>query len=401
MMKNHYDSRNALFRSSEYLANTLTRNTFIEMSFYRGENSRRRHEIGNAITRVYKAILLYTVEVRSAQNSSKRRKVLDCVTAMTNQSLAELQSSINQEEQYLQQWVRMDQYRQRREEAENMLDRIDETLSDLRSLLNDFVLEKLNSLDAARFDAYQKEDDLMDEYKGRCLPGTRTELLDEVMEWATSPDGKSIFWLNGMAGTGKSTVSRTLAESFETRGVLGASFFFKRGEGDRGDAKRLFTTIARQLVDRVPRMIPAITKAVRGGISEKSVEEQFKQLLQQPLLDLDQSSQQMQPMVIVIDALDECDFPRDIETLLQLIPQATQVQSIPLWFFLTSRPGLPKGFGFDGIENRDRQGVILQEIPEKIIKRDLSNYLTYQLKRIWVKKYGKEHGQDGPGESSI
>lgn len=58
----------------------------------------------------------------------------------------------------------------------------------------------------------------------------------------------TFFWLNGMAGTGKSTVSRTVAQTFADRGQLGGSFFFKRGERDRENASLLFTTIVHELV---------------------------------------------------------------------------------------------------------------------------------------------------------
>lgn len=46
-----------------------------------------------------------------------------------------------------------------------------------------------------------------------------------------------------MAGTGKSTIARTVARSFADEGQLDASFFdffFKKGEGDRGTAGRFF-----------------------------------------------------------------------------------------------------------------------------------------------------------------
>ncbi len=54
-------------------------------------------------------------------------------------------------------------------------------------------------------------DSLEEEHNARCLPNTRSELLSQVMEWAEDEDGKPIFWLNGMAGTGKSTIARTVA----------------------------------------------------------------------------------------------------------------------------------------------------------------------------------------------
>lgn len=74
----------------------------------------------------------------------------------------------------------------------------------------------------------------------QCLGGTRTELLQKIEEWALSPSQRCIFWLRGMAGTGKSTISRTVAKAPLIKPHLSASFFFKRGEGDRGNAKKFF-----------------------------------------------------------------------------------------------------------------------------------------------------------------
>ena len=40
--------------------------------------------------------------------------------------------------------------------------------------------------------------------------------------------------MNGMAGTGKSTISRTVAHEYNKQKRLGASFFFSKGDGDAG-----------------------------------------------------------------------------------------------------------------------------------------------------------------------
>lgn len=56
---------------------------------------------------------------------------------MTSQALADLQYSINQEEQYLQKWVDMDQHLRDRKEAKNMLSQIDEVFSYLQNLMDD------------------------------------------------------------------------------------------------------------------------------------------------------------------------------------------------------------------------------------------------------------------------
>jgi len=88
-----------------------------------------------------------------------------------------------------------------------------------------------------------------------------------------------------MAGTGKSTISRTVAQSFAYGCKLGASFFFKRGEGDRGNARRFFTTITAQLVVKLPALMPYVRDAIEAdpSISEKSMTEQFEKLIFQPL----------------------------------------------------------------------------------------------------------------------
>lgn len=49
------------------------------------------------------------------------------------------------------------------------------------------------------------------EHERRCLRGTRTKILEFIDQWTADPQGKRIFWLRGMAGTGKSAIARTLA----------------------------------------------------------------------------------------------------------------------------------------------------------------------------------------------
>ncbi|KAK4096065.1 hypothetical protein N658DRAFT_501994 [Parathielavia hyrcaniae] len=89
-----------------------------------------------------------------------------------------------------------------------------------------------------------------EEHNAQCHPDTRTELLGQIKEWANDSQAESIFWLNGMAGTGKSTISRTVAQSFKDQNLLGASFFFKRGEGDRGKATLFFPPLPASLYAR-------------------------------------------------------------------------------------------------------------------------------------------------------
>lgn len=353
------------------MADVLARCACIENNLYHDEHSHIKYELGNAIVRTYRAILKYAAEVWTAQNPSAGKQVLNVVTTITDQPLTNLKSCVVEQQQYLHQWVEIGQYLERRDDARNML-------ASLQNLMDESVLSKLPSLDDAAFDSYVDQD------KSECLDGTRTDLLQEVEDWGGSPNSQCIFWLNGMAGTGKSTISRTVSARFREKGMLGASFFLKRGGGDRGNAKQLFTTITRQLVTRVPRMMPSIKRAVDNdpGIAAKSLNEQFKKLILQPLLDLEQSTRQMSPIVVVIDALDECERESDIRIILQLLPQVAEAKSIGLRFFLTSRPELPTKLEFRKVDNKDRRDLVLHEIPKPIIEHDITLFLKHKFATI-------------------
>jgi hypothetical protein len=106
--------------------------------------------------------------------------------------------------------------------------------SSLATVHQEIVLAKSRTVERAGFHVHADTD------KARCYRGTRTEVLGKNSTWGHTGDSKHIFWLNGMAGTGKSTFSRTISHTFADEGLLGASFFFKRGEGDRGLATFFF-----------------------------------------------------------------------------------------------------------------------------------------------------------------
>ncbi|KAF9642833.1 hypothetical protein BDM02DRAFT_3152066, partial [Thelephora ganbajun] len=80
-----------------------------------------------------------------------------------------------------------------------------------------------------------------------CLKGTRGAVLDAIELWARDFDKPPVYWLNGLAGTGKSTIAQTIAERIFADDQLGASFFCSRDFEDRSNLKFIFPTIAVQL----------------------------------------------------------------------------------------------------------------------------------------------------------
>jgi len=53
-----------------------------------------------------------------------------------------------------------------------------------------------------------------------CMKGTRREVLFKLEQWSKDEHDKRVFWLNGLAGTGKSTIAQTFAETSFADGKL-------------------------------------------------------------------------------------------------------------------------------------------------------------------------------------
>ncbi|KAI1593030.1 WD40 repeat [Pyrenophora tritici-repentis] len=246
---------------------------------------------------------------------------------------------------------------------------------DTRTLHQKLDLTRLPVAQGASFNSHNEE------HNARCLTDTRTELLDEITTWANNKDGKSIFWLSGMAGTGKSTIARTVAQLFANRGQLGASFFFKKGERERGNASRFFTTIATDLVACEPGMLPGIRRTLDedSTISHKALKDQFEKLILQPLLGLKRARSRALARVVVIDALDECEREADIRAILQLLAQAKDVRPVPLRIVVTSRPELHIRLGFREMQNSTYQDLVLHEVPRITIEHDIRLFLEHEL----------------------
>ena len=265
-------------------------------------------------------------------------------------------------------------------------------------------LKSLKFVEGATFDAYGQ-------VHGACHPATRVDLLRDIQDWAQRPNSKSIFWLKGMAGTGKSTISWTIANWLATKGSLGvvdlgASFFFKRGEDSRGSAALLFPTIIYQLSKKIPGLDVLLAKAIESNpeICSKALGEQFRTLISQPLQRLVSSSGHSM-FVIVVDALDECKR-EDIDIVLQLWPNLFNIDNVHLRLFLTSRPELPIQLGFNDMSTDVHHDMILHEVPQPIIQHDILAFLRDAFAKI-RKDYNREPlrgtplNHDWPGDEVL
>ncbi|QYS92780.1 Wd40 protein [Trichoderma simmonsii] len=276
----------------------------------------------------------------------------------------------------------------------SLTDQVSELTYNTDKIAYKLDLAKLSIAEGAEYGSYA------DQHEDECLPGTRVKILHDVEEWATSLSSKCIFWLNGMAGTGKSTISRTIAKSLHTKQLLGASFFFKMGEADRGNATRFFSTIASQLQTKITGMADHLRKVIDSEpqISTKSLKEQFEKLISEPISLVKATNSQPSFLVMVIDALDECDNDKDIQILLNLIPQLQASSCIHFRVFITSRPELPIRLGFKDMEEDKYQDLILHQIPQADIEHDIRFFLNHRLEKI---RKSRMLSQKWPGETNI
>jgi hypothetical protein len=231
-----------------------------------------------------------------------------------------------------------------------------------------------------------------------CHPKTRVELFKNIEEWFQNSQGQFIYWLNGLAGTGKSTIAKTIATKFHDNGRLGASFFFARGQGDRGHAKMFFTTLAFQLSNLSDAFSYTISEAIdtNRDIVHKSFGEQWRHLIYEPL---GKCPHHQAVVVIVIDALDECDSEQDIGELLRLISQAKDINGCSLRFLITSRPEVPVKHGFDKISYVNFYDYALHKVDDRMVKDDIIVYLTSELGSINQKYSGSE--VDWPSKEDV
>ncbi|KAK1242500.1 hypothetical protein MKX08_005312 [Trichoderma sp. CBMAI-0020] len=169
---------------------------------------------------------------------------------------------------------------------------------------------KLDCLPAS-FDAVNKQ------HVSGCLQHTREQLLADIRTWIDNDSEKRIYWLNGMAGTGKTTISFMIAREYYRKKQLGASFFFSRGSGDLASTKLFATTMAVQLAEYSSALQQHIVAASASNprISQLALYMQWEKLIIEPLRLLEPRTVQS-PLLIMIDALDECDNEKDISTLI-------------------------------------------------------------------------------------
>jgi len=186
------------------------------------------------------------------------------------------------------------------------------------------------------------------------MDGTRVKIIREINTWIKNPEASPIFWLTGMAGTGKTAIAWTICScaSKDPDIVLGGTFFCSRSTGlvAQRDVRCVIPTLAQLLARQSTLFGEALAAELARDpdVVHKQVGAQVEQLLYIPLLALKDSPV---PILFVIDALDECSEQttnsgsdggqahRMISAMLEaLVAISRSVVNLPVKFLVTSRP---------------------------------------------------------------
>src|SRR5260221_12377899 len=155
------------------------------------------------------------------------------------------------------------------------------------------------------------------------------------MDWCGNVDHAQMALLTAVAGAGKSTVAHTTAHSCAERGILLSSFFFR--EGKTTSPKYLWSGVARSLAIRSKSYRQTLTSVLENNpsMATAAFDQQFGKLILEPLRHGPPPADS--PLIIVIDALDQCDEGAS-QTLSK--PLRDSVPKLPrcIKFFVTSRP---------------------------------------------------------------
>ncbi|KEP49861.1 vegetative incompatibility protein HET-E-1 [Rhizoctonia solani 123E] len=209
-----------------------------------------------------------------------------------------------------------------------------------------------------------------------CTEGTRTAILAGLDTWLLDTSSASIYWMNGMAGTGKTTIAYSFCEQAEKRKQLAASFFCSRNAVECRNTSRIVPTIAYQLARYSTPYRSALCKVLgqNPDIGSKHVQKQFEQLLKEPLQQVKASIPD--DLVVVIDALDECDDRNGVDLILDMLFR--YAGQVPLKFLVTSRPE-PEIYHRMQLHTQSRAVIHLHDIEASLVRADIALYLTEEL----------------------
>ncbi|KAF4609717.1 hypothetical protein D9613_011997 [Agrocybe pediades] len=208
-----------------------------------------------------------------------------------------------------------------------------------------------------------------------CTASTREQILDDLREWVHDPQGSRVYWINGMAGTGKTTILYSFCKWLEDNNRLAGNFFCSRASTTCRDLNNIVRTVAYQLAHYSPSFCSHLCKILKEKPNAHSlnVGEQFKWVVAMPLENSKDAS--LDGAVIVIDALDECGDVSATALFLKVL--MTYATRLPIKFLVASRPEPVI------LKNMQTPSMLrLHDVEQSLVEADIRLYLQEALKTM-------------------
>ncbi|KAG8792948.1 hypothetical protein FRC12_004393 [Ceratobasidium sp. 428] len=214
----------------------------------------------------------------------------------------------------------------------------------------------------------------------KCTPNTRVDILGGLHTWANTTESPQIYWLNGMAGTGKTTIMYSFCMELDNTYQLGASFFCSRLLPDCQDVTRIIPTIAYQLSSFSHPFKSALCDVLAGNrdLGTYDVLTQFDKLVKQPLLAVVEAMPNN--LLVVIDAIDELSGDGDVLLLLDLLFRYSA--DLPVRFLVSSRPEPGVREQMLSRDNQSRMILHLHDVEQALVQADIETFLVEELRTI-------------------
>jgi hypothetical protein len=222
--------------------------------------------------------------------------------------------------------------------------------------------------------------------------------LQYILAWTFNQSiDQRLLWLHGLAGSGKSTLSTTVANNLQEQGCLGASMFFNRDVEERSQSWNVIRTLAYQLAMFDARIAATVAACIEATprIAHSPLRLQFIHLLIKPLSSLPMTEA---PVVIVLDALDECGSADDRKALLTIL--AAESLHLPhfIRIIVTSRTELDIRTAF---RSKPHIHVLELDLSSNSNMEDISSFLRTRMEEIRVANASLPLADDWPGDVTI
>ncbi|KIK53556.1 hypothetical protein GYMLUDRAFT_1025293 [Collybiopsis luxurians FD-317 M1] len=214
-----------------------------------------------------------------------------------------------------------------------------------------------------------------------CTPGTRIDIITQIETWVSNMDDSCppIFWISGMAGTGKSTIAKTICEEYNGKDgnyQLGASFFCSRQLPELRAQKNVIPTVVYQLANRCEAFQHAL-KAVDKETVNTTMTHALKLLLEPWKQNVHNNVSQT--WLVVIDALDELEGLGGSNILKDLLNNIAGIHGLKV--LVTSRPD---HYIVEICKEQLSSKTVchLEDVEKNVALQDISKYIYTKLAHL-------------------